>query len=274
MSLRSLRARARQLPDMRAATRQWPRWVMRQLVMPIVRLPLTLTSRTGVRCRVDDDPVDDLVFKHVHGRGGSLYFPPVAIEDGGLILDVGAHHGIYAAEALRRYPASTLIAVEPDPIACRKIEANAALNDLTPRIEIVCAGLASSSGTGWLDVSGDGSWGNRTHAGQSRPDVGDAARKVELRTLDAILRGRRPSIVKCNAEGAEFALVPQLLALGLAPRLIVLMIHPEAGNPRELLDGLRAAGYRVDDADDPPKHHRFHCVLATETTPGSRANRA
>jgi len=244
---------------MRAASAQWRRWVARQLIMPVYRVPLTLTSRTGVRCRVDDDPVDDLVFKHVHGSGGSLYFPPVAIEEGGIVLDVGAHHGIYAMEALRRYPTCRLIAVEPDPRAWRKIEANAALNGVASRIEIIRAGLAMSGGHGWLERSDEGSWGNRTRASDSRSAASRTEPMVELRTLDAILRGRRPSIVKCNAEGAEFALVPQLVALGLTPRLIVLMIHPESGNPDEPLDLLRGAGYRIEDADSPPKGYRFHC---------------
>src|SRR5262249_61156029 len=123
---------------MRHATAQWPRWMLRRLVMPIHRIPLTLTTRTSIRCALGDDPVDDAIVSGLHGRGACLYFPTAApdAEMEGIILDVGAHHGFYAVEALRRYPRSTVIAVEPDPGACRAIEANARLNGVAARVSV------------------------------------------------------------------------------------------------------------------------------------------
>ena len=255
---RLLRDLVRQWPDMRAASAQWPRWILRRLFAPLRPVPLILTSRTGIRCELGDDPVDDAIFAHVHGGSSILYFPPLPNgEPDGLILDVGAHHGIYAMEALRRYPQCDLIAVEPDPAACTKIEANARLNNLSSRIEIVGAGLAGADGQGSLVMDAHGSWASRTRAADtgSTSDV-----RVELKTLASILRGRRVAIVKSNAEGAEFALVPQLIAGGHRPRLIVLMAHPEAGSPDELVRMLSAVGYHVRDADAPARGCRFHCV--------------
>ena len=184
----------------------------------------------------------------------------------GLVLDVGAHHGIYAMEVLRRYPECHVIAVEPDAAACRSIRLNAALNGVSSRIEIVEAGLAERNGQGWLEWSARGSWGHRTRSADSRAD-GGAGAPVELRTLDATLAGRRPALVKCNAEGAEFAVIPRLVALGLKPRVIVLMLHPESGDIGSLLSLLIEAGYDVLDADRPPKGCRFHCVLAARREP-------
>jgi FkbM family methyltransferase len=241
---------------MRAASAGWPRWIVRQLLMPARRLPLTIRSRTGVASELGDDPVDDSIFRHIHGFGQSLYFPPLSLDPTGIVLDVGAHHGIYAMEALRRYPRCDVVAVEPDPDACLAIERNARLNQVSSRLEIVCAGLADRAGRGWLERDPGGSWGSRTRVGRpSGPHVA-----IELLTLEAILRGRTPAIVKCNAEGAEFTLVPQLIALGLRPSLIVLMTHPEAGPAEDLVTMLTRAGYGVHDADTPSKGHRFHCV--------------
>jgi FkbM family methyltransferase len=250
----------RQMPEMRAASAQWRRWMVRRLLLPIWPLHLTLRSRTGVRCALGDDPVDDSVFRHLHGYGSGLYFPPLPDGDPeGTILDVGAHHGIYATDALRRYPRCDLIAIEPDPDACRQIEVNARLNNLTSRIEIVRAGLARADGRGWLLLDRDGSWASRTSSEMPPRQAG----QVPLKTLETILAGRRPSIVKCNAEGAEFALVPQLIALDRKPELIVLMTHPEAGSPGTLVRLLTGAGYEVRDADAPPREFRLHCFLNT-----------
>jgi FkbM family methyltransferase len=253
---RHVRALVRQWPEMRAASAQWPRWALRRALLPILPVHLTLTSRTGVRCALGDDPADDSVFRHLHGYGSGLYFPAVpGGEPEGTILDVGAHHGIYAIEALRRYPRCDLIAIEPDPAACRQIDVNARLNGVASRVEIVCAGLAGADDRGWLLLEKDGSWASRTSsATPSRPSA-----QIELRTLDTVLAGRRPAIVKCNAEGAEFALVPQLIALDRKPRLIVLMVHPEAGAAEDLVGLLAGAGYEVRDADTPPRGLRFHC---------------
>jgi FkbM family methyltransferase len=243
--------------------------MLRRLVIPIYSIPFVLRSRTGSRYELGDDPVDDSIFRHLHGDGRALYFPPLANrEPEGIILDVGAHHGIYAMEALRRYPHCEVIAIEPDPAACRKIEASGQLNNLASRIEIVRAGLANANGRGWLELDKSGSWGSRTQSADpgstSTPPSNQSHVQIELKTLETILGGRQAAIVKCNAEGAEFALVPQLIALGLRPRVIVLMVHPEAGSPQELVRLLASAGYHVRDADSPPRGHRFHCFLKPE----------
>jgi FkbM family methyltransferase len=262
---RHLRALRRQLPETRMASAEWPRWVLRRLLSPIYRIPFVLTSRSGIRHALGDDVVDDSVFRHLHGHGTTLYFPPLGGEPEGIILDVGAHHGIYAMEALRRYPRCDLIAIEPDPAACRQIEANARLNDVSSRIEVVCAGLANDNGRGWLVVDEHGSWASRTGPAEadlsSRAPSGQPRTEVALKTLEAILGGREPAIVKCNAEGAEFALIPQLIALGHRPSVIVLMVHPEAGFAQELVSLLAGAGYHVSDADHPPRGFRFHCFF-------------
>lgn len=275
--VRHVRALLHQWPEMRTASAQWPRWLLRRVFIPIYPIPFTVTSRTGIRCELGDDAVDDSIFRHLHGYGSALYFPPLANgEPRGIILDVGAHHGIYAMEALRRYPRCDVIAIEPDPAACRKLEANAQLNNLASRIEIVRAGLANVNGRGWLVSDKSGSWGSRTRSADpgsasTSPSTQSHA-QVELKTLETILRGRQPAIVKCNAEGAEFALIPQLIALGLRPRVIVLMVHPEAGSPQELVSLLAGAAYHVRDADSPPRGYRFHCFLKSSLIIGVAPN--
>jgi len=247
---------------MRATTSQWPRWIARQLLMPVWRMPCTITTRSGTRCRLGGDRVDDIVLRDIHAGHPELYFPRMpGFDPTGVILDVGAHHGLYTTEALRRYPRCRALAVEPDPVACRRIALNAALNGLEARIGIVRAALGETAGTGRLERDPGGSWATRVRpVTEAAPSPGYSGDLVPMRTLDEILEGERPTVIKCNAEGAEFALVPQLIRLGLRPALVVLMVHPEFGRPEDLVRRLQAAGYTVRDADDPPRGHRFHCV--------------
>jgi FkbM family methyltransferase len=248
---------------MRAVTARWPLWIARQLLMPVWPLPLTVATRQGTKIHLRDDRIDDLVLLSVAARSTALYFPAEALsersESKGVILDVGAHHGIYAVEALRRYPHCTVVAVEPDPESCRRMAANIQLNDLDARVRIVNAGVSRVPGRGQLEPDVSGSWGT-----QVREVSSEARETIPLLPLSDILRGESPVIVKCNAEGAEFALVPQLIELGLRPALIVLMVHPSFGSAAALVRDLEGAGYDVRDADDPPKHHRFHCTLPKE----------
>jgi FkbM family methyltransferase len=236
---------------MRAITPHWPAWMLRQLLLPVRGVAVVVTTRQGARYALSD-PVDDAILRSVGETDRSLYFPdPDDSRLEGVILDVGAHHGFYAIEALRRYPRCRVIAVEPDPASCAQLARNLAANRLDSRVRIVNAGVGPAAGRGRLERDASGSWATRV---TSAPG-GD----VEVLTLEAILAGDRPDIVKCNAEGAEFALVPQLVALGVRPSLLILMAHPRFGSAAALAVYLTRAGFDVRDADEPPRGQRFHC---------------
>jgi FkbM family methyltransferase len=245
---------------MREVTDRRGRWILRSLLSPVCRLPCTVVARTGLRYPLRDDIVDDAILRHLHVQS-TLYFPDVPHLNGdGVVLDVGAHHGFYTLEALRRYPGCRVVAVEPDPEACRTMRSNIATNKFEERVRIVTAGLSDSHGVGLLSRGSGGSWATHVHRLNESAANGDRCDTIPTVTLSDVLDGEVPAIVKCNAEGAEFSLVPQLIDLGIRPGLLVLMIHPAFGSAASLVDRLRRAGYLVRDADDPPAGHRFHCV--------------
>jgi FkbM family methyltransferase len=233
--------------------RNWPPWVLRQLLLPVARLPLVVVTRGGARFALGDDRVDDAIVRHVCHTEQRLYFPTrlPPLGAGALILDVGAHHGIYAVEALRRFPAAQLVAVEPNPESCRRLRANLALNGLTGRAEIVEAALAARAGRAFLQRSPEGSWGDHLSATDGI--------EVRTATITELLRGRVPALVKLNAEGAEFEVVPSMFAAEIFPAFIILMAHPDAGALPALLDAIRTAGYDVTPAHHPPRGSYFHC---------------
>jgi FkbM family methyltransferase len=242
-------------------TPDWRRWAVRQRLARWILLPCQITTLQGSRFYLGHDPIDDRILEHVCASATDLYFPPgIAPPPGSLLLDIGAHHGIYAVEALRRYPHAHLLAVEPDPDACVMLARNLAANGMQVRAEIVQAGIGNVAGKAILEYSPEGSWGNCT-----RPLAPDADLPrgvgpiVPMLTLAEVLRARTPFLVKCSAQGAEFAAFAQMFALGLRPEWVILMAHPEIGSVPELLALFHQAGYTCLDADTPPKHARFHC---------------
>lgn len=251
--------------EMRRVARNWPAWVWRDLWRPLRAVPLAVETRDGARFLLGDDPIDDRILRHVYHRAGDLYFPGgVTVGQGEVILDIGAHCGIYAVSMLRRHPGATLVAVEPNPASCRRLRLNLRANELDGRATVVQAALGPWSGTTVLE-QGNGSWGDRTHP---RSPQGGGVR-VAMRTVTEVLDGRTPVLVKCNAEGAEFEVFPQMFAAGIRPRWVVVMTHADEGPVEELIGRFRQAGYQVEDADRPARGARFHCRLRSVPPPGT-----
>src|SRR5262245_61530197 len=86
----------------------------RKLVAPLFQRPVTLEYE-GVFLRLGTDPVDEKIAQQVLGPRRSDYFPewrgPRPTNP--CILDVGAHHGLFAVMALHEYPGSRVVCVEP-----------------------------------------------------------------------------------------------------------------------------------------------------------------
>ena len=131
------------------------------------------------------------------------------VDDPLVVLDLGSHHGFYAVTALAMYPRATLIAVEPSDEGVARVRRNLELNGVSHRVRLVEAGLAAEAGTGTLLHTDEGSWGNSLFQEEGVQVLG--REQVTLLTLAEILDGERPDVIKCNAEGAEFALIAQLV---------------------------------------------------------------
>jgi FkbM family methyltransferase len=136
---------------------------------------------------------------------GGLQEPPEmgfslhALRPGDLFLDVGANIGsftILAGGAVKAH----VISVEPIPSTFQHLQANIRLNELD-QIEVHCCGLSSTSGelafTSLLDTM------NRVALpGETLPTI-----KVPVTTIDALLQGRLPKIIKIDVEGHELSVL-------------------------------------------------------------------
>lgn len=217
---------------------------VRKLTAPLFQRTVTLSTESGLRLRVSADPVDERIAHSILGPRRPEYFPPWRgpVPENACILDLGAHHGLYAATALHEYPGSRVICVEPSAEALGPLRANLEINGFLPRARIVKVALAPAPGEGVLQHAPDGSWGYSLYEDAT---VALGSENVELATLDEILDGERPQILKCNAEGAEFSLIDQLERSDARPVFMTVMAHPHFGDIDGLVEKAEGLGYEV-----------------------------
>lgn len=247
--VRARRAVIRALPTSRrikglggAKGRGWLQ--ARRLFEPFLQRPVTLVTAAGLRLRVTGDPVDEQIAQLLLGPRRPEYFPTWrgTIPEGACVLDIGAHHGLYAVAALHAYPGSRVICVEPSAGALEALHANLKINGYLRRARIVNVALASEPGRGLLQHAPDGTWGYSLYEDASSSS---GSENVTLATLDTILDGSQPQILKCNAEGAEFCLIDQLERTGVRPEFMAVMVHPNFGDMKQLVEKATALGYDV-----------------------------
>lgn len=117
------------------------------------------------------------------------------LKPGDLFVDIGANVGSYTVLASKVCGART-IAVEPDPGAAAALRRNIEVNGIADRVQVVEAALGASAGT--IDFTVGRDTMNRV----AQPGDG-AVRQVDIRTLDDVLGGEVPRVIKIDVEGFE-----------------------------------------------------------------------
>ena len=144
------------------------------------------------------------------------------LEPGDLVVDVGANIGLHSlAMGHTVGPAGRVVALEPNPRLAELLRRNMALNDLAERVDIMVSAAGATEGLGTLrvgEVLGEG-----TLIGDPPGEVRSI--EVPITTLDTVLRGRRPSLVKIDAEGMELDVVAGLRATIAAAERLALIVE-------------------------------------------------
>ena len=253
------RTRWRAFCDAPAIYQEHFRYAMRCALQPEFRLQMWVTSPSnGTEFFLSKDLIDDAIASEIVSRPERL-FPNSAALTGvpGVILDLGGHHGLYAAEALRRYPDRNLVVVEPHPFWCDLIRKNLERNGGAGRSRVVNACLAPDCSKRMLRFSPNSSWGATVQA------VGGGEMEIEVESLRLpdILRGEAVAMIYCNAEGAEYTLVSQMRRHAIRPAAMVLCVHPEYGDVYGLCRELHEAGYTERDVSVNGQRPVFHYTL-------------
>lgn len=219
------------------------RLVKARSLLPTRFQPPVVLECDGLRLRVTRDPLDVKIVRSVTSVQRSVYFPD-EVGDASqvrLVVDLGAHHGIYTAVAAAEYPRARFVAVEPSLDALVELRRQVDVNALDGRVAVVPAALGAEAGVGVLSHDASGSWG----ATLLDPGTTLATERVVTLTYEHLVGDEAVDVLKSNAEGAEFTLVPELKRVPSLPRVLVLAVHPEFGDVDAIRSELGQLGYAI-----------------------------
>jgi FkbM family methyltransferase len=170
--------------------------------------------------------------------GGELvwgaYNPP--LKTPALIVDGGANIGMFSVLAHAYFPDVPIVCYEPDKANLRQLERNLSVNGISA--EVVPKALWSRETTLFY------------HKGASYTGYVDENPPGE-EIACAMARVEDGCWLKLDVEGAEYEVLPQVLASGVRPAFISMEIHSNNAKGGALVSLLEASGYRLKNAHDP-----------------------
>jgi FkbM family methyltransferase len=244
------------------------RWAADAVLYRVLRLtdvgldrPRTVRLRDGVTVHYRANRGDILALNETFLNGA--YDLPHAT-GGPVLVDLGANIGLTATWLARRFGATTVIGVEPNPanaaLARRNLEANGL------RAEVLEAAVAEQDGEGFFDDAKIATTGQ----------LADHGRPVRLVSMDTVLErlpeGARVDLLKLDIEGGE-----QMLAAGDTAWLdrvdcIVAELHPDDADIPAVVSALKARGFTYHPVDTSPTYGpRGTEFMATFARPGAGA---
>jgi FkbM family methyltransferase len=126
-------------------------------------------------------------------------FPEARVRRGDIVVDVGAHIGVFVAKALE-LGAEKVVAVEPDPGNVECLRRNFPREVASGRVVIVPEGAWSGDGSLTLHIGKSSGWNSMIQ------DYGGRSIEVPVRKLDDVVRRLglpRVDYIKMDIEGAE-----------------------------------------------------------------------
>lgn len=197
------------------------------------------------------------VTRSMHGATGNIYcglhefedmaFAMHLLREGDLFVDVGANIGSYSILASGVCGAET-VAIEPSPEAADALQANVDLNGLNDKVHIWRCAVGAQTGTVRLTQGFD--CVNRVVDGAGE----ELSIEVPQQTLDELLNGEPPTLLKIDVEGYEHAVLRGATATVAHPDLLAVIVEANGSGRRygvgddavfRLLEaaGLRRAAY-------------------------------
>ena len=150
---------------------------------------------------------------------------------GDLFVDIGANVGVYTVLAAGAIGA-TAVAIEPVPATFAKLRLNLRTNGLDGKARAHNIGLGSSPSTLRFTIDQDTMNHVITDENWTGPSV-----QVPVQTLDALLDGQSPSLIKIDVEGWESEVLAGAEATLRQPSLLALIVEMNGGdaapNPNE-----------------------------------------
>ena len=140
------------------------------------------------------------------------------LSSGELFIDVGANIGSYSILAATKD--AQVIAIEPIPSTFKELKQNILLNELNDLIETINIGLGNKEEI--LQFCTD--QGVTNHVLKKGDDVKQMV-KIRVRTLDDVLDGRVPKIIKIDTEGYETKVIEGAQKTLINPNLFAVIME-------------------------------------------------
>jgi len=153
------------------------------------------------------------------------------LRESDLFVDVGANVGVYTVLAAGAVGARA-VAIEPVPETFTKLRSNLRANGLEGRTQPHNIGLGRCASTLRFTTGEDTTNHVITDGNWTGPSV-----EVPVRTLDAVLDGQTPALIKIDVEGWESEVLAGAEATLRQPTLLALVVEMNGGdrafNPSE-----------------------------------------
>lgn len=179
----------------------------------------------------------------------NIYEKYKSIENGDVIIDVGANVGIFTVKARKEAGDSGLVcSIEPSSQNIELLKKNIALHNLLSRVKIVPKAVGSSQGKSKFlitPISGQHGFGNDGNLGEKQK-VKEI--EVDVDTLDIILQElnvQKIDLLKIDVEGAELEVLRGAEETLKITRNVAMELHYE-GEEEEVKRFLKEKGFVVN----------------------------
>lgn len=242
--MRSLWLLLRAVLERLAGRETLDRWLDRagffRLKSRLLRSEKRLPDGNVIAFRPDDEKIIDEVYAH------GAYSRP-ALADGDVVIDVGAHIGVFALYAAKRNPRGRVIAVEPAPLNLELLRENLSRNR-AGNVVVHAIGLSDRPGEAKLYSRGDHSMYSMAES-----TAGPVYTVARVRTLDELAGSEGLSIchlLKIDVEKLELKVLegaPKTLAI---TRQVIVEAEKEGAMHERVRALLEAAGFACEIVDD------------------------
>lgn len=178
-------------------------------------------------------------------QNSRFFVPEYEPKEDHIILDVGAHIGIYAIQIAARVSKGKAYAIEPNYDNYRYLKTNVELNNLS-NVSVHLLALSDFKGRTKL-YSGRSNWGHSICREMVRGGTGEGE-EVDTDTLCNFLKDNDIDVVnymKMNVEGAEYCIIlstPQTALRRIHHMLVE--FHPVSSyNEKDLVSFLNECGF-------------------------------
>ena len=154
----------------------------------------------------------DLVIPYIYDRHllynksllgeGTYETEYVIIEEGDIVIDVGANMGLFTLFSILKRNASVVYAFEPIMTTFELLDSNVRLNGVSDKLKIINKGLGDIEGTFQMSISNDNIGANSMIFNRD----GNKHESVSITTLDSFIEYesiQQVDFIKVDIEGAE-----------------------------------------------------------------------